>query len=63
MKDCGKILLGSLIGCASMFVIKMAYEYGRYSAVHEIYKRGWAVVMDHEENEQSDNITEQETES
>lgn len=31
------IILGGVIA-------KTAYEYGRYSAVHDIYKKGWVVV-------------------
>ncbi|GEM_PF-6151696 len=37
----------------------LAYEYGRYSAIHEIYKRGWKVVVDddQEESETTENNT------
>lgn len=47
MINCGKIVLKVLI---SSVVILLAYEYGRYSAISEIYKRGWAVIEnDHTE--------------
>lgn len=49
----GKTLFGVTIGITATLLIKGIYEYGRYSAIHEIYKRGWAVVAkdDQEESE------------
>lgn len=52
MDNCGKTLFGVIIGITATLSIKMAYEYGRYSAIHEIHKRGWVIVeVDQEENE------------
>jgi hypothetical protein len=51
MDNCGKTLFGVIIGITAMLSIKMAYEYGRYSAIHEIYKRGWKVVVDDDQEE------------
>ena len=45
MLNCGKTLFGVMIGVAATVSIKVAYEDGRYSAIHEIYKRGWTVVI------------------
>ena len=44
MDNCGKTLFGVIIGITATLLIKGAYEYGKYSAIHEIYKRGWKVV-------------------
>ena len=51
MINCGKTLFGVIIGITATLSIKMAYEYGRYSAIHEIYKRGWKVVVDDDQEE------------
>ena len=51
MDNCGKTLFGVIIGITATLSIKMAYEYGRYSAIHEIYKRGWKVVVDDDQEE------------
>jgi len=51
MINCGKTLFGVIIGITATLSIKMAYEYGRYSAIHEIYKRGWSVVVEDDQEE------------
>ena len=53
MINCGKTLFGVIIGITATLLIKGVYEYGKYSAIHEIYKRGWVVVAkdDQEESE------------
>ena len=51
MDNCGKTLFGVIIGSTATLLIKVVYEYGRYSAIHEIYKRGWKVVVDDDQEE------------
>ena len=51
MSNCGKMLFGVIIGITATLSFKMAYEYGRYLAIHEIYKRGWKVVFDDDQEE------------
>jgi len=51
MENCGKTLFGVIIGITATLLIKGAYKYGRYSAIHEIYKRGWKVVVDDDREE------------
>lgn len=51
MINCGKTLFGVIIGITATLSIKMAYEYGRYSSIHEIYKRGWSVVVEDDQEE------------
>lgn len=51
MINCGKTLFGVIIGITATLSIKVAYEYGRYSAIHEIYKRGWSVVVEDDQEE------------
>ena len=51
MDNFGKILFGVIIGITTTLLIKGAYEYGRYSAIHEIHKRGWKVVVDDDQEE------------
>lgn len=51
MINCGKTLFGVIIGITATLSIKMAYEYGRYSAIHEIHKRGWSVVVEDDQEE------------
>lgn len=53
MINCGKTLFGVIIGITATLLIKGVYEYGKYSAIHEIHKRGWVVVAkdDQEESE------------
>jgi hypothetical protein len=51
MDNFGKILFGVIIGITATLLIKGAYEYGRYSAIHEIHKRGWKVVVDDDQEE------------
>ena len=57
-----KIITGIIIGCATTFVVKAVYGYGRYSVIREIYDRGWVVVTD-EPTEENDNDTKSEEES
>lgn len=45
----GETLFGIIIGTTATLLIKGAYEYGRYSAIHEIHKRGWVIVEDDQE--------------
>jgi len=51
MDNCGKTLFGVIIGATATLLIKGVYEYGKYSAIHEIYKRGWKVVVDDDQEE------------
>lgn len=51
MMNCGKVMFGVIVGVTTALTIKVAYEYGRYSAVHDIYKRGWSVVRVNEDDE------------
>ena len=51
MDNCGKTLFGVIIGITATLSIKMAYEYGRYSAIHEICERGWSVVVEDDQEE------------
>ena len=44
MINCGKTLFGVTIGITATLLIKGVYEYGKYSAIHKIHKRGWVVV-------------------
>lgn len=51
MINCGKTLFGVIIGITATLLIKGAYEYGRYSAIHEICERGWSVVVEDDQEE------------
>jgi DNA topoisomerase VI subunit A len=59
MECCAKLRLVSLLVSSGIIVVKLAYEYGRYTTVRDIYARGWAVVRD-SENEQPNNSAEHE---
>ena len=51
MINCGKTLFGIIVGITATLFIKGVYEYGRFQAIHEIYKRGWKVVVDDDQEE------------
>jgi hypothetical protein len=51
MDNCGKTLFGVIIGATATLLMKGVYEYGKYSAIHEIHKRGWKVVVDDDQEE------------
>lgn len=51
MDNCGKTLFGVIIGITATLLIKGVYEYGKYSAIREIHKRGWKVVVDDDQEE------------
>lgn len=57
------VIFGMVIAGATAVSIKIAYEYGRYSAVHEIYERGWAVVDTDSNEKQKDNSPDKDEES
>jgi len=44
MMHFGSVVFGVMITSTTVFAVKVAYEYGRYSAVHDIHKHGWSVV-------------------
>lgn len=51
MMNCGKVMFGVIVGVTTALAIKVAYEYGRSSAVRDIYKHGWTVVCVNEDDE------------
>jgi len=51
MINCNKTLFGVIIGITAMLLIKGAYEYGRYSAIHEIHKHSWVVIAKDDQEE------------
>jgi len=56
MMHFGSVVFGVMITSTTVFAVKVAYEYGRYSAVHDIHKHGWSVVAPDNEKKWSKNF-------
>jgi hypothetical protein len=48
------VMFGALITGIIIIGIKVSYEIGRSAAIHQIYRRGWAVVMPDEDTDEKD---------
>ena len=56
------IMLGVIITGITLISIKVGCEYGKYSAIHDVYKRGWKII-DPNNEEKEQNTSTKETES
>ena len=54
MCNCGKMMFGIIVGITTVLTIKVIYEYGRYSAIRDLFKHGFVIVEDKEASESKD---------
>lgn len=54
MKNSSAALVGAMLTVTTGLAIKVAYKFGRYSAIRDIYKNGCVVAVKDEETEKED---------